>query len=112
MANTSMDITEPPSDTGDNDMEIALLGLTKGPKGVQLEEFVSSGTVMATPLGYWKENCRYFSQLTKWREIISLFQQRQPRWDDASESSFSLALYRKSSWSRQDPGANASGLLV
>jgi hypothetical protein len=113
VVNTSMDLTEPSVNADDNDMELTLLELTKRPKGDQLEEFVSSGTVMAAPLGYWKENYRGFLTIGKNGERLSRYSSNVSLVGAMLlKSSSPPALYKKSPWSRQDPGANASGLLV
>ncbi|KAF9185693.1 hypothetical protein BGZ49_004259, partial [Haplosporangium sp. Z 27] len=69
--NTSEVLTQPFLEDSDGDIELALLGFTKKPKGDELEEFVSSPTVMETPLAYWKRIAELTHSWLRWQGIFS-----------------------------------------
>ncbi|KAG0318517.1 hypothetical protein BG000_004159 [Podila horticola] len=53
---TTADLSPVPLNDSDNELELSLLGYTTKPKGDELEELVSSPTVLEMPLVFWKKN--------------------------------------------------------
>jgi hypothetical protein len=69
--NTAEDLTL--LDESESEIELALLGMTKKPKGDELEEFVSSPTVMEMPLAFWKKKTTSLTRTwLEWQEIFLL----------------------------------------
>ena len=62
---TTADLSPVPLNDSDNELELSLLGYTTKPKGDELEEFVSSPTVLEMPLVFWKKNYESYLQLAK-----------------------------------------------
>ena len=84
---TSKDLTQPLPEPSNDDMELALLGLTRTPKGDELEEFVSSPAVFEMPLAFWKKNCESHPQLANMaRDFFAI-----PATSAPSEQCFSKA---------------------